>query len=176
MKKCIVVSIIALGVQALFCQSSFAANPGSSINITANVVASPCTISTASQTLSIPLGDIQASVLAAAGSASPWSPNYSITLTGCPSTTTKVDATFTGTADTADTNGYKNAAAGGSAAVATELAKSDGTFLKNGTSFGDATVTSGAATFIVKARLFSKAGTVAPGAVSSAITANFTYK
>jgi type 1 fimbria pilin len=176
MKKNIVISLISLSLQALFCTSVFAASPGSSVTITANVVASPCTIAAVSQNLAIPLGDIQASVLAAANSFSAWSPDYTISLTNCPSTTTKVDASFTGTADPADTNGYKNAASGGSADVATELAKSDGSLLKNGTSFGDATVSNGVASFIVKARLFSKAGSVTPGAVSSAVTVNFTYK
>lgn len=175
MNKKIITVLTAVALQSLIPQYATAAD--ATINVTGNVVATPCTVDTATKTLGIPLGDVQASVLAAAGASSPWSTLYNITLSGCPSTTTKVNATFSGTADTNDTNGYKNAGSGGSAAVSVQLAKTDGTtFLKNGASFGDTTVASGRVTMPVKARMFTKAGTVAPGAVSSAISVAFTYK
>ena len=174
MKKKIIITMTAIALQILMSQSVMAAD--SNLNITGKVVASACSVDTGSVTLGIPLGDVDASVLAAAGKSSPWSALYNISLSGCPSTTTSVNATFSGTADTNDTNGYKNAG-GGSTAVSVELAKTDGTtFLKNGTSFGDVAVASGKITMPVKARMYTKAGSVTPGAVSAAILVAFTYK
>lgn len=167
-------TLLACILGGLCTQSVMAADSG--INVSGNVVASPCTVDAATKTLAIPLGDVQASVLAAAASSSAWTALYNLTLSSCPATTSTVNATFSGTADTNDTNGYKNAGSG-SAAVSVQLAKTDGTtFLKNGASFGDTAVTSGKVTFPIKARMYTKAGSVAPGAVSAAISVAFTYK
>lgn len=154
--------------------AAFAAD--TTINVSGNIISPTCTVSSESQTVSIPLGEVQANTIAAAKSFSPWSSNYTLNLTGCPSVTTKVNANFAGTADTNDANGYANAASGGSKAVSTQLAKTDGTtFLKNGSSYGNVTVDKGNASFTVKARLYSEKGSVAPGAVSSAVQVTFTY-
>lgn len=175
MNKKALAPLIAIAIQSFVSQSTMAAD--STVNVTGNVVASACTVDTGSVNMGIALGDVSATVLAAAASASPWSIEYDITLINCPSTTTKVNATFTGTADTNDTNGYKNAGTGGSAAVSVQLAKLDGTtYLKNGTAYGDVAVVAGKASIPVKARMYTKAGSVMPGVVSSAILVAFSYK
>jgi type 1 fimbria pilin len=173
-KKIALFALSAFALSGTMGSNAFAAD--STVNVTGNIVSPACVVSTDSKTVSIPLGEVQANTVAAAKSFSPWSSNYTLNLTGCPSVTTKVNATFSGTADTNDTNGYANAASGGSKAVSTQLAKTDGTtFLKNGASYGNVAVSNGSVSFTVKARLYSEKGAVAPGAVSSAVQVTFTY-
>ena len=157
---------------ALCTQSAMAAD--SSLNISGNVVASPCTVDAASKNLSINLGDVQASTLAAANVGSPWV-DGTINLTNCPSTTSQVTATFTGTADTNAAFAYKNTGAGSSQASIHIMNKDLSADLKNGATLTQA-VTSGAAALPFKARMYTSKGGVTPGVVSAAISVNFTYK
>lgn len=99
-----------------------------------------------------------------------------IALWNIQATTTVVNATFSGTASTDDLNDYKNTTSTGPQTVSTQLAKTDGTLLKNGDSYGDVNVATGAAKFTVKARLNTEKGQVLPGAVTSAIDLTFQYK
>jgi len=146
----------------------------SQITITANVVASSCTVDTTS--LQIDLGNIEASTLLTAGQFSPWSDEKTITLSKCPASTTGVDAVFTGVADTDDTNGYKNTSSGATN-VSIELAKPDGvTYLNNNAHYGNVAVSGGNAVFSVKARLFTPKGTALPGAAGAVAQVAFIYK
>ncbi|MCL6720426.1 type 1 fimbrial protein [Klebsiella sp. T2.Ur] len=71
------------------------------LNITGNIIASPCQISSDSITKAIDLGqNIQASSLQAAGASSTWVP-FTINLTSCPAGTTKAIMTMHGAADPA---------------------------------------------------------------------------
>ncbi|WP_413530759.1 fimbrial protein [Rahnella inusitata] len=159
-------------LSVLCTQSVMAAD--STINITATIVASPCTVDTASKNLSINLGDIQASTLAAANVGSPWV-NGTIKLTNCPSTTSQVVATFTGTADTNAAFAYKNTGTGSSAASVHVMDAAGSADLKNGATLTQ-TVTSGAAAIPFKVRVYTSKGSVTPGAISAAISVAFTYK
>ncbi len=161
-----------VAAQALCVLNAQAAD--STISINASVVASSCTVTTTSTT--IPLGNIQANTLLTAKQFSPWSDTKDILLTACPSSTTMVNATFSGVASTDDLNGYKNTTSAGPQTVSVQLAKADGTLLKNGDSYGDVNVATGAAKFTVKARLYTEKGLVLPGAVTSAIDLTFQYK
>lgn len=68
------------------------------INITGNVVATPCSIAT---TKAVVIPDVNASVLTTAGTASPFT-NFTLEITNCPATTTGADLTFGGTASHVD--------------------------------------------------------------------------
>jgi minor fimbrial subunit len=141
------------------------------INITATVVASPCTVATTS--LDIPLGNIQASSL---GTAQPWSQPKPIQLTNCPASTTGVRATFSGTpASNGDTNGYKNE--GADAGISVQLSDGAATpnYYSNGKSTDYATVANHAVAFNIAARLYSS-GSPQPGPVSSTVNVTFEYK
>lgn len=143
------------------------------ITVTANIVASPCTVSTSN--LNIDLGDIQASALEAAGSTTPWSPVNSILLTDCPISTRSVIARFQGTpAANGDSDGYKNE--GTDANVSVQLADNAATpkILSTGKT-ESLNVVNKAAQVDVKARLYSS-GMAAPGAVKSTINVEFEYK
>lgn len=167
--KYIPVAMVLLGIATGAAQ---AANT-TIITVTANIVASPCTVST--ETLNIDLGDIQASALEAAGSTTPWSPVNSILLTNCPVGTNSVIARFQGTpATNGDSDGYKNE--GAAPTISVQLADNAATpkMLSTGKT-ESLNVVNKAAQVDVKARLYSS-GVAAPGAVKATINVEFEYK
>lgn len=174
MKSKHIYSIFMLVLPCIYNISAIAADD-TTINITANIVASPCTISTSN--LNIDLGDIQANTLESAGATSPWSPVNTIHLTNCPISTTSVVATFTGTpAVNGDANGYKNVGAGGDNLISVELADDSSTpnFYSNNKT-ASKTIANNAADINLRARLYTN-GAATPGAVASTINVNFEFK
>ncbi|MGP2543562.1 fimbrial protein [Yersinia sp. 2541 StPb PI] len=146
----------------------------STINITGNVIASPCTVNAANSAMNIKLDDIQATDLSAAGAASPWK-TFTITLINCPVSTTKVDAAFSGTADTQDAARYKNA--GTATNLSIELTDSVGTNLGPGKVTNvSVNATSKEAVFSLKTRTYSARGGVMPGTINGTVLATFTYR
>lgn len=165
----IAVAMVLLGISAGTAQ---AANT-TVITVIANIVASPCTVST--ETLNIDLGDIQASALGATGSTTSWSPVNSIFLTNCPVGTNSVIARFQGTpATNGDSDGYKNE--GTAPTISVQLADNAATpkMLSTGKT-ESLNVVNKAAQVDVKARLYSS-GVAAPGAVKATINVEFEYK
>lgn len=156
----------------LVCASAYAADPVT-LNITGNIIASPCQISSDSVTINVDLGqDIQASSLSAAGSSTTWKP-ININLTSCPAGTTKAIMTMHGTADTAQpADLYKNT--GSAQNVAVQLQSVAGDLLGDGKSI-TGNISSGAYTFPLQARAFSKSGNAGLGTISAVVTATFVY-
>lgn len=95
-------SVLAAATMALMINSPAQAGDPVTLNITGNVIASPCQVSSDSITKSVDLGqNIQASSLQTAGSATEWV-NFDINLNSCPAGTTKAIMTMHGTADPAN--------------------------------------------------------------------------
>lgn len=174
-------SITTLSTTMLFILLSTAklhAADSISINITGKVVASPCTtVNGGSNTLNVDLGsNIQAASLLNAGSGSDMK-DFDLKLTGCPASTSNVTITFTGPGDTPDITRWKNTATIGTEAwfVSVELSqKANGALLGPNSTMTEK-VTSGAATFKLQARAYSK-GNVKPGNIASVITATVEYQ
>ncbi|MDL4623303.1 fimbrial protein [Citrobacter amalonaticus] len=144
------------------------------INVTGNVVASPCTLDAAASNLSPSLGDIQATALSAAGSSSSWVP-FDLKLKDCPAGTTKATVTFSGEPDTASpASMYANT--GDATMVAVELQDTDGTLLGNGKSATGTIETDHTYTYKLQTRAYSTEGGVFPGTISAVIQATFTYQ
>jgi len=145
------------------------------LNITGNIVASPCQISSDSVTKSIDLGqNIAAATLQSAGSSTSWV-NFDINVSNCPSGTTNVTMTMHGTADTSkpqdtyiSTGTAKN--------VAVELNSQTGNIqLGNGKTI-TGTISNNAYDFKLMARMYSSAGNATPGTVNATVTATFVYQ
>lgn len=169
-EKIIVLALVSAG----FTASAMAADT-TVINITANIVASPCVVNTTQ--LNIDLKDIQASTLATAGATSGWSDPQKISLINCPATTSSVIATFTGDpATNGDTNGYANEGTGNDSSISVQLADDNATpnYLSNGKT-SEVAVVNNAADFTVKARLYTS-GSAKPGLVASHVNVGFEYK
>ncbi|MBU9857271.1 fimbrial protein [Rahnella bonaserana] len=143
------------------------------INITGKVVASPCSLSQEGA-LSVDLGQsLQAKDLETAGTGSTWVP-FTLGLVSCPTGTTSVKATFSGTPDTSDaTRLYKNSGTAGN--IALELQDNKNTPLGNGSTLTGTIDTSHAYTYNLKARAFTAQGGTTPGTIASEVMVAFTY-
>ncbi|WP_409516328.1 fimbrial protein [Atlantibacter sp.] len=145
------------------------------LNITGNVVASPCVVNGGVGNIDVDLGNIQATTLAAAGSSSTEIP-FDIKLTACPTGTSSVTATFAGTSDpVAGVNYYKSTGTAGNVAVA--LIQASNSSLKgNGSTITQAVQADRTVTMSMKAKAYSSAGSATPGTIKSVVTATFTYQ
>ncbi|HBE9078755.1 fimbrial protein [Serratia fonticola] len=142
------------------------------INITGTVISSPCTVNNSTDDLNVSLGNnIQAASLATAGSGSTPSP-FNLTLTSCPTGTSNVTVTFSGTADAIQTNMYKNT--GLATPLAVELS-SGATILGNTSTLTQPVQADKTVTYALSARAVTASGNVMPGSISAVVQANFTY-
>lgn len=170
-------AVAALCVSSGLAQYALADAPVT-LNITGNVVASPCEVSADSQNITIDLGggqDLQTADLNVAGSSSAWVP-VSVSLENCPAGTSSVTATFHGTPDAADTESlYSNT--GTATNVAVQLEGKSGEPYGNGktSTITIADATDGKPTWDLQTRAFSTTGNVTPGTISSVITMDFNY-
>lgn len=143
------------------------------INVTGNIISSPCHIDANNMTKNINLGDsLQASDLQKPSSSTPWI-NFSILLTDCPAGTAQVVATFHGTPDQDEPAYYKNA--GTAKNISIQLDTEGGAnVVSNGESFTNYP-TNGSTEFKLATRGYSKNGGVTAGTISSTITVDMSY-
>lgn len=148
------------------------------LNITGNVVASPCEVNAASQNMTIDLGggkDLQTADLNEAGSSSPWVP-ITVALENCPAGTSSVTATFHGTSDTNDPDTlYSNTGTATNVAVQLEGTSQEAYGNGKTSTIAIADATDGKPTWKLQTRAFSKSGSVTPGTINSVITMSFAY-
>jgi minor fimbrial subunit len=164
---------IATGiVLALLLQNSAMAAGTTTINFKGNVTATPCT---AEASKVVDFGDIDPAGLAAPGS---WTApkSFTIELTNCPATTTKITSAYSGTPSR--TTMYF--AGGGTAAgVAVQLKiGSSGTILGNGSTRADSVVASTHSASLAYDVYLSNdlvTGAIGAGTVNSIINVTFTY-
>lgn len=170
MKKIVVTSLITGSIIASFMSLSHA-DPVK-INITGNVIASPCIVNNSKSNLDVDLGtNIQASTLEVAGSGTTPVP-FNLELASCPAGTSNVKVTFTGTADTTQTTMYKNT--GTATPLAVELS-SGATILGNNSTLTQTVQTDKTVTYALSTRAVTATGKVMPGSINSVVQANFTY-
>lgn len=156
---------------ATFCANS--ADPVT-LNITGNIVASPCQVSSDSITKSVDLGqNIQASDLQVAGSSTTWVP-FTINLNSCPAGTTVAIMTMHGTPDTNNPlDMYANT--GTATNVSVQLQSQAGDQLGNSKTL-KGNVSSSAVSYPLRARAYTQNGAVTPGTISTVVTATFVYQ
>lgn len=174
MKNVKLAAVSAVVMGALLASAGVKAADPVTLNITGNVVASPCQINSDSVTQTVDLGqNIQASTLQAVNSSSGWV-NFDIGLTSCPAGTTKAIMTMHGTADTLSTGDlYKNT--GTATNLGVQLQSQAGDQLGDGKSL-TGTIASNAYTYKLRARAYSTNGGVTPGTIISVVTATFVYQ
>lgn len=145
------------------------------MNITGNVVASPCVVNGGTGNIDVDLGNIQATTLAAPSSSSPEVP-FDIKLTSCPTGTSGVVATFAGTSDpVAGAGYYTNTGTATNVAVAL-IQASSGTLKGNGSTITQSVQADRTVTMSMKAKAYSSAGGATPGTIKAVVTATFTYQ
>lgn len=171
MKK---LNMLACAITVFFFSNNVSAADPVTLNITGNVIASPCQVSSDSITKSVDLGqNIQASSLQAAGSATNWV-NFDINLNSCPPGTTVAIMTMHGTADLYNpADMYRNT--GTATNLSVQLQSQAGDQLGN-TKTISGTIASNAYTYKLRARAYTQNGGVMPGSISSVVTATFEYQ
>lgn len=155
--------IVSLSAQAL------------DINISGIVVASPCTVDTASVSQDVDFGTVRNTDLKEAGSSSSWK-SFSVNLKNCPISTSKAEVTFNGNPASEDATLYANA--GSASHVAVQMA-TDGDktkILGNGTNLIVNIDAQHQAQYLLAGRLVSLAGNTGSGTFSSIIQMSFTYQ
>ncbi len=155
------------GALALACSPLQAAD----IRITVNgkVVARPCTVSTKNAT--VDLGDLYTFSLIPAGAASAWH-GVALDLSNCPVGTSRVIASFSGTADA--TGYYKNQGTAGN--IQLELQDDGGTTLNNGaTKSVQVDDSTQSARFPLKVRALTVNGGATQGTIQAVISVTYTY-
>ncbi|XXD07989.1 fimbrial protein [Klebsiella sp. R445] len=139
------------------------------ITVNGKVVARPCTVFTTNA--NVELGDLYTFSLASAGSTSAWHSTV-LDLTNCPIGTSRVVATFSGTADS--TGYYKNKGTAGN--IQLELRDDSDTTLNNG---AKKTVlvddSSQSARFTLKVRALSVNGGATQGTIQAVISVTYIY-
>lgn len=149
------------------------ANGDGELAITGSVLASPCTITPDTVKGDVNLGKVYTNRLHSAGDATDWTA-FSLNLTECPSTTTKVVVHFTGTSDPDYPVFFKNT--GTSERVAIEVADNTGTRLSNN-SVRNLTVDSQhQAKMDLKGRMTSPQGEATSGSVSGVMELSFDFQ
>lgn len=139
------------------------------ITVNGRVVAKPCTISTTRAT--VDLGNLYTYDLANAGAASAWK-TVALDLTSCPVGTSRVTATFSGTADS--TGYYVNQGSAGN--IHLELQDTSGTALNNGaTKTVQVTDSTQQATFPLRVRALTVNGSATQGSIQAVINVTYTW-
>ncbi|ELY4525202.1 fimbrial protein [Cronobacter turicensis] len=173
-------SFTALALCTMFFSGSIFAGDPVTINVTGNIISSPCTFDTSASTLNINLGDKGAADLATAGAEMP-SKKFSLAMKDCPTGTTKVTATFTGTDDTSSTigSGFKNSGTATNMVVQIkDDASADWTssFKSGGSMTVNVNTSDNTAKFDLATRAYTPTGSVNPGTINTSIVADFTYQ
>lgn len=139
------------------------------ITVNGKVVAKPCMVSTTNAT--VELGDLYTFSLVSAGSTSAWH-TVALDLSNCPVGTSRVTASFSGTADS--TGYYKNQGSAGN--IQLELQDDSGNRLNTGATksvqVDDATQ---ATRFPLQVRAISVNGGATQGTIQAVINVTYTY-
>ena len=139
------------------------------ITVNGKVVAKPCTVSTTTAT--VELGDLYTFSLVNAGASSAWH-SVALELSNCPVGTSRVTASFSGTADS--TGYYKNQGTAGN--IQLELQDDSGNRLNTGATksvvVDDA---SQSARFPLQVRALSVNGGATQGTIQAVINVTYTY-
>ncbi|WP_216082144.1 fimbrial protein [Citrobacter sp. MGH 55] len=139
------------------------------ITVNGKVVAKPCTVSTTTAT--VELGDLYTFSLVNAGSSSAWH-SVALELSNCPVGTSRVTASFSGTADS--TGYYKNQGTAGN--IQLELQDDSGNRLNTGaTKSVVVDDTSQSARFPLQVRALSVNGGATQGTIQAVINVTYTY-
>lgn len=149
------------------------ASSDSALAITGNVLASPCIIAPDTVKGDVDLGEVFSSRLHNAGDSADWAA-FSLNLTDCPATTTKVVVHFTGTPDPDYPVFFTNT--GSSEHVAIEVADATGVRVSNN-SVRDLSVNSQhQAKMDLKGRVTSPQGEATSGTVAGIMEVSFDFQ
>ncbi|EKA4598428.1 type 1 fimbrial protein [Salmonella enterica] len=149
---------------------------GADINLSGIVIASACTIDTATQSQKVTFDQARATDYQTPGASGEWQ-DFSLTLSSCPTSTSSVTATFSGDPDSDDPTKFANTQ-GDAAGMALQIMSRDhlteirpaGTFTVN------VDGASHRAEFPLSARMYAPTGEVTAGSFYTVVQFTFTYQ
>lgn len=150
------------------------------VNITGNVIASPCNVDTANTNLNVILGDIPATDMASAGVYGGTEQAFTVALKDCPASTTKSLATFSGTPYTGNNMLFANT--GTATGLGVKIIPASAAWSDTSVNPGQGTwlqtinATTHTVSYPFKARAFTSTGNVTPGTIISTMQIDFTYQ
>jgi len=144
------------------------------VNITGRVTASACTVDDSSIIQTVTFGNVSITAFPSIGSSAAWK-DFSLNLSSCPLSTTKVIGTFSGNADSNDANKYSNT--GTSKGLALQMSSRDHQTDLGPNSSLTVNVNSNdqTAIFPLSARLI-RTGDVGSGSFRSQVLVTFSYE
>ncbi|MBE4916787.1 type 1 fimbrial protein [Enterobacter cloacae complex sp. P6RS] len=147
----------------------------SNINISGQVIASPCVVDTGTVSKMVNLGEATKQNLINAGDGAVWS-DFELLVQNCPAGTSSVTAKFTGNADTQDPTAWKNS--GTSNNVALRIASRDHAtaYSVNSTMQVNVDSSTRSSTFPLSARMFTPQGNSTAGTFQAVMNVDFTYQ
>ncbi|WP_296246041.1 type 1 fimbrial protein [uncultured Enterobacter sp.] len=162
----------ALAATLISCHS-FAAD-SVNVNVTGNIIASPCIFNGGNNDLDINLGNIQATNMVTPGSTSVPVP-FSLMFTQCPAGTSSVTVSFTGNPDpVAGVDYYMNSGSATNVAVAMREAGT-GTLKGTGSSMTQNIAADRTASMPMQASVISLSGGATPGSISAVVVMTMQY-
>jgi len=170
MVKTIVTTFFAL---LLISASNAFADEGTALNISASIVASPCTLSEDTVHGNVSLGSFYTNELSNRGDATGWVP-FALKLMECPVTTTAVSVVFTGESDESNPDFFKNM--GSSSHVAIEIKDTAGSIVRNGASRTMTVSPSHDAVLDLQSRMVTPQGGATAGSVTGLVELSFSYQ
>ena len=149
------------------------ADEGTAVNITANIVASPCIPSEDTVQGNVSLGSFYTSHLSNSGDATDWVP-FTIKLTDCPVTTTAVTVSFSGESDGSNPDYFKNM--GTSSHVAIDIQDTKGSHIRNGAARLLTVNPAHTASLDLQSRMVTPQGNATAGSVTGLVELSFSYQ
>lgn len=149
------------------------ADEGTALNISANIVASPCIPSEDTVQGNVSLGSFYTYHLSNSGDATDWVP-FAIRLTDCPVTTTALTVSFTGEPDGSNPDVFKNM--GTSSNVAIEIQDTKGSIIRNGATRVLTVNPSHNASLDLQSRMMTPQGNATAGSVTGLVELSFSYQ
>lgn len=145
------------------------------LNIAGNVVASACNVASGSVNQDVDFGQLRSTDLKEAGTATGWEP-FTVKLTHCPASTSKVTVTFSGAPSADDATLFANSGTAENVGVQLVQDANKAAVQGNGSSMTVNVDAQHEATYALAGRIYSVNGNTVAGTFSSVVVMNFTYQ
>ncbi|ENO0284021.1 TPA: type 1 fimbrial protein [Enterobacter asburiae] len=147
----------------------------SNINISGQVVASPCVVDAGTVSKVVNLGQETKQNLISFGDGGAWS-DFDLLVQNCPAGTSSVTAKFTGTADSQAPMTWKNSGTSNSVQLYVTNRAHTVLYYVNSTLQVDVDSSTHSATFPLSARIYTSLGNATPGTFQAVMNVDFTYQ
>jgi len=145
------------------------------VNITGRIIASACTVDSGTINQTVDFERVIASDFPSIGSAGSWK-DFSLSLSSCPASTTKVEGTFSGNSDDNDQTKYANSGTGTGLALQVSSRDHQEDFGPNSTMTESVNSSNQTVVFPLSARLVKVTDQIGSGTFRSEVLVTFSYQ